>query len=58
MTTPTWLLQVAEIASRVLPPLLRVAGARRAATDAEARKRAIREELEGRALRRDLERRR
>lgn len=58
MNAPTWILRAAEIAARVVPPLLRVVGARRKANDVERRKRDIREEIDRRAserLRKELE---
>lgn len=53
-SAPTWVLRVAEVAARVVPPLLRVVGALRRATDVEARKREIREEINYRALVREM----
>jgi hypothetical protein len=45
---PVWVLRVAEVAARAVPPLMRALGSKRAALDAEERKRAIREEIERR----------
>jgi hypothetical protein len=50
--TPTWILRVAEIASRVAPPLLRAIRARRLADDAEARKARLRRRVQERLTRR------